>query len=151
MTMEKHILSISGGKDSTALWILAKIERDLDVTPVFADTGHEHPETYAYLDYLETVLGPITRVQADFSRLFERRRKFIAEKWTESGVTHEHVAQVLALLRPTGNPFLDLCMLKGRFPSTKARFCSQELKHAPIRDDSPEMCSSIYGLCESAT
>jgi 3'-phosphoadenosine 5'-phosphosulfate sulfotransferase (PAPS reductase)/FAD synthetase len=35
-------------------------------------------------------------------------------------------------LVPTGNPFLDLCIWKGRFPSTKARFCSEELKRNPI-------------------
>ncbi|MFX8968918.1 phosphoadenosine phosphosulfate reductase, partial [Acinetobacter baumannii] len=32
----------------------------------------------------------------------------------------------------TGNPFLDLCIWKGRFPSTKARFCSTELKREVI-------------------
>jgi 3'-phosphoadenosine 5'-phosphosulfate sulfotransferase (PAPS reductase)/FAD synthetase len=44
----------------------------------------------------------------------------------------ERVERALALLHPTGIPFLDLCMLKGRFPSTRARFCSEELKHHPI-------------------
>ena len=29
---------------------------------------------------------------------------------------------------PTGIPFLDLAVLKGRFPSTMARFCTQKLK-----------------------
>jgi len=46
--------------------------------------------------------------------------------------TMERVERALALLHPTGIPFLDLCMLKGRFPSTRARFCSEELKHHPI-------------------
>ena len=36
--------------------------------------------------------------------------------------------RALAELRPSGNPFLDLCMWKGRFPSRKAQFCTQELK-----------------------
>lgn len=35
---------------------------------------------------------------------------------------------MLAVLRPTGNAFLDLCLWKGRFPSRKAQFCTQELK-----------------------
>lgn len=34
----------------------------------------------------------------------------------------------LAVMYPTGNPFLDLCIWKGRFPSRKAQFCTQELK-----------------------
>lgn len=37
-------------------------------------------------------------------------------------------------MTPSGNPFLDLCKLKGRFPSTMARFCTVELKHKPIND-----------------
>lgn len=43
------------------------------------------------------------------------------------------VATALEILHPTGNPFLDLCLWKGRFPSTMAAFCSQELKRAPIQ------------------
>lgn len=128
-----HIASISGGKDSTALWLLA-MERGVDVQPVFADTGHEHPQTYEYLDYLGRTLGPIRRVRADFAPQFARKRAYIAEHWLADGVPDSRVRQALALLQPTGIPFLDLCMLKGRFPSTRVRFCSSELKHAPIRD-----------------
>lgn len=36
--------------------------------------------------------------------------------------------RALAHLHPSGNPFLDLCMLKGRFPSRKAQFCTERLK-----------------------
>ena len=36
--------------------------------------------------------------------------------------------RALAVLHPTGNPFLDLCLWKGRFPSRKAQFCTEELK-----------------------
>lgn len=38
----------------------------------------------------------------------------------------------LEVLQPTGNPFLDLCLWKGRFPSSKVRFCTEELKRNPI-------------------
>lgn len=54
------------------------------------------------------------------------------EKWAEHGVDPAIIASALQTLRPTGNPFLDLCIWKGRFPSTKARFCSEELKRNPI-------------------
>ncbi len=37
------------------------------------------------------------------------------------------------MLHASGNPFLDLCMIKGRFPSRKAQFCTQELKLAPMK------------------
>ncbi|WP_345754789.1 phosphoadenosine phosphosulfate reductase family protein [Citrobacter braakii] len=137
-----NIVSISGGKDSLAQSLRA-IESGVEHLNVFADTGHEHPQTMEYLDYLEQKLGPVKRVKADFTRQIEGKRKFIATRWPvtlveECGMSpdkaKERVAQALEILHPTGVPFLDLCMLKGRFPSTKARFCSTELKHHPVRD-----------------
>lgn len=136
-----NIVSISGGKDSLADWLLA-IESGAAHAPTHADTGHEHPQTIEYLEYLESKLGKITRVKADFSRQIEGKRKFISEKWPESLVEEcgmspdeaaERIERALEILHPTGNPFLDLCMWKGRFPSTKARFCTFDLKHEPIR------------------
>lgn len=136
-----NINSVSGGKDSLAQWLIA-IESGVKHLSVFADTGHEHPATMDYVDYLESKLGPIKRVKADFTSSIEGKRKFIAEKWPsilveKCGMTESQaqarVEQALAILHPTGNPFLDLCMWKGRFPSTKVRFCTFELKHYPIK------------------
>lgn len=128
-----NLLSISGGKDSTAMWIHA-IERGEAVTCVFADTGNEHPDTYAYIEYLEATLGPIRRVRADFSGRIAGKRAFIEAKWAEHGISDEKIQRALAVLQPTGNPFLDLCLWKGRFPSTKARFCTQFLKVEVIEE-----------------
>ena len=47
-------------------------------------------------------------------------------------VPQEIIDQAKALLIPTGEPFLDLCMLKGRFPSRTAQFCTERLKLEPI-------------------
>lgn len=136
-----NVVSISGGKDSLAQCLVA-IENNVPHIRVFADTGHESPQTMEYLDYLESKLGEILRVKADFTRQIEGKRKFIAEKWPtslveECGLSSSEAEQridiALKTLKPTGNPFLDLCMWKGRFPSTKARFCTFELKHEPVR------------------
>lgn len=136
-----NVNSVSGGKDSLAQWLLA-IEAGVPHMTVFADTGHEHPQTMEYLDYLESRLGKIVRVKAEFTARIEGKRKFIAEKWPvslveECGLTPDQAAETIELalrtLKPTGNPFLDLCLWKGRFPSTKARFCTFELKHEPIK------------------
>ncbi len=52
----RHILGLSGGKDSTALAIYLK-ERVPEMEYVFCDTEKELPETYEYLSRLATFLG----------------------------------------------------------------------------------------------
>jgi len=56
MPKVRHILGLSGGKDSAALAIYMR-ERVPDMEYVFCDTGKELPETYEYLDRLEAFLG----------------------------------------------------------------------------------------------
>lgn len=52
----RHILGLSGGKDSAALAIYMRDKVD-DMEYFFADTGKELPETYEYLDKLRARLG----------------------------------------------------------------------------------------------
>ena len=131
--MTRHnIVSVSGGKDSTALLLLAIERKTENLEAWFADTGHEHQQTYDYIDYLSNKVLPIRVIKADFSAQIARKREFVATKWREQGVPEERVLMAIDALVPTGNPFLDLCLWKGRFPSTKARFCSEELKRNPI-------------------
>lgn len=128
-----NVLSISGGKDSTALWLLA-LEKGVEVIPVFADTGHEHPDTYKYIEFLESNLGEVKRVKADFTEKILNKREYVQTKWREQGISETIIQDALEVLQPTGIPFLDLCLWKGRFPSTMARFCTQELKVIPIME-----------------
>jgi len=61
----RHIVSLSGGKDSTALAIHLQ-EQALNVEYVFSDTDKELPETYEYLDKLEAYLGTeIVRLRSE--------------------------------------------------------------------------------------
>ena len=54
----KHVLGLSGGKDSSALAIFMKDNYpELDIEYFFTDTGEELAEVYEYLNYLEGYLG----------------------------------------------------------------------------------------------
>ena len=52
----RHILGLSGGKDSTALALYLK-NRVPEIEYFFCDTHKELPETYEYIEKLEIVLG----------------------------------------------------------------------------------------------
>jgi 3'-phosphoadenosine 5'-phosphosulfate sulfotransferase (PAPS reductase)/FAD synthetase len=95
----KHIVSFSGGKDSTALVLWAK-ENLPEFTAVFCDTKWEYKLTYAYIEEVnQTVLGG-------------KLVRLTSEKY------------------PDG--MRQLVQIKQRVPSTKARFCTQELKVFPM-------------------
>jgi 3'-phosphoadenosine 5'-phosphosulfate sulfotransferase (PAPS reductase)/FAD synthetase len=60
----RHILSLSGGKDSAALAVYMR-DRIPHMEYVFCDTQKELPETYEFLDRLEAYLGTaINRLNA---------------------------------------------------------------------------------------
>lgn len=106
------IISVSGGKDSTALYLLAQELFGNTFLPVFADTGNEHPVTVNYVRNLHHMAsGPEVKiVKADFAKRLKAKG-----------------------IEPTGNPFMDMMLWKGRAPSTKAQFCTEHVKLWPIR------------------
>ena len=64
--MTRHILSLSGGKDSAALAIYMR-DRVPKMEYVFSDTRKELPETYEYLERIEDYLGTrVHRLNANF-------------------------------------------------------------------------------------
>jgi len=64
----RHVLMLSGGKDSTALALYMRDRQpDRNFEYVFCDTHKELPETYEYLARIEAYLGkPITRLSSGF-------------------------------------------------------------------------------------
>ncbi|PHV52252.1 hypothetical protein CSQ91_12880 [Janthinobacterium sp. BJB301] len=159
-----HLISLSGGKDSTATAILALEQYGKSACRfVMADTGNEHEATLEYaLDYLPAALGiKVDVVRADFADEFAIKRANlarIAAGEPESAVygkrafkyhwTPEAAQRALELLHPTGNPYLDLCMVRGGFPSRKRQFCTEYLKTKPLTEFAMELidreCDAIW-------
>ena len=63
---ELHIVSLSGGKDSTAM-LLRMVEEGMRIDLIiFCDTGLEYPAMYRHLEKLEKNIGrPIVHISAD--------------------------------------------------------------------------------------
>lgn len=64
---ERHVLGLSGGRDSAALAVyMRQYHPEINVEYFFTDTGKELPEVYEFLGRLEGVLGkPIERLNPD--------------------------------------------------------------------------------------
>lgn len=69
-TKERHILALSGGKDSAALAVYMRENYpDLDMEYVFTDSGCELPETYEYLNRIRAILNidiTVVKPERDF-------------------------------------------------------------------------------------
>ena len=125
-----HVVSMSGGKDSTATALTA-MELGYDFVGAFADTGNEHEITYEYIDYLERKLGiKIYRVKSYFKSNLEKRvEKYVEGKYKfKSEKAYPAVKQALK----ENNIFLNLCAYKHIFHSRMAQFCTEYLKKIPI-------------------
>jgi 3'-phosphoadenosine 5'-phosphosulfate sulfotransferase (PAPS reductase)/FAD synthetase len=101
----RHVLGISGGKDSAALAIyLRKCYPELDIEYYFCDTGKELEETYNLVKKLETWLGrPIILLEA-------------AHQSHKDPFDH----------------YLD--MYRGYLPSSNSRWCTRKLKLEPFEN-----------------
>lgn len=75
----KYLVSISGGKDSTAclLWALNTLPKE-DIVPYYIDTKWEHEAVYEYLDYLEERLDiEILRIESEGMEALSKRKKMM--------------------------------------------------------------------------
>ncbi|NMF89219.1 phosphoadenosine phosphosulfate reductase family protein [Aromatoleum petrolei] len=83
---ERHVLGISGGKDSAALAVFVRHHHpEIDVEYFFTDTGKELPEVYEFLGRLEGFLGkPILRLnpQRDFDFWLREYNHFLPSAQT---------------------------------------------------------------------
>jgi hypothetical protein len=105
MSAVKHVLGISGGKDSAALAIYIKDRYPkLDIAYYFTDTGKELDQTYQLIERLEGYLGkPIAKLESAEARDANQ------------------------------NPFdYYYKVFRGYLPSSQARWCTRQMKIAPF-------------------
>lgn len=83
---ERHVLGLSGGKDSAALAVYMRDHHpDLDIEYFFTDTGEELPEVNEFLGRLEGYLGkPILRLnpRRDFKFWLQEYNHFLPSAQT---------------------------------------------------------------------
>jgi 3'-phosphoadenosine 5'-phosphosulfate sulfotransferase (PAPS reductase)/FAD synthetase len=84
--VEKHVLGLSGGRDSAALAIFMRQNfPDLDIEYFYTDTGKELPEVYEFLGKLEGFLGQtILRLNPnrDFDYWLKQYKNFLPSPQT---------------------------------------------------------------------
>ncbi|WP_026977602.1 phosphoadenosine phosphosulfate reductase family protein [Flavobacterium tegetincola] len=109
MSEIKHVLGISGGKDSAALAIyMSRKHPDVDVEYYTCDTGKELTETYDLINKLNSVLGKNIRLYKSIDELNS----------------------------PEKNPFDHfLAMYGGYLPSATARWCTGKMKLEPFENE----------------
>jgi 3'-phosphoadenosine 5'-phosphosulfate sulfotransferase (PAPS reductase)/FAD synthetase len=103
MTKIKHVLGISGGKDSAALAIyLRQLYPQLDIEYYSCDTGKELDDTYKLIDNLESYLG-------------------------------KKILKLRAVKDSPEDPFDHFLQLHGGYlPSSMVRWCTKKLKLDPF-------------------
>ena len=86
MSGGKHVLGLSGGRDSAALAVFMRQNHpELDIEYFFTDTGKELPEVYEFLGHLEGFLGkPILQLNPDrdFDFWLQRYKNFLPSPQT---------------------------------------------------------------------
>jgi 3'-phosphoadenosine 5'-phosphosulfate sulfotransferase (PAPS reductase)/FAD synthetase len=109
MSEIKHVLGISGGKDSAALAIyMSRKHPDINVEYYTCDTGKELNETYDLINKLNSVLGKNIRLYKSIDELNS----------------------------PEKNPFDHfLAMYGGYLPSATARWCTGKMKLEPFENE----------------
>lgn len=132
----RYIVKCSTGKDSEASvwWAYHNLPFD-EWEGWFNDLEWDAPDVYEHLRYIQS------RVGKQFVQL--RPNQF-------DGKLSDEVLQKIVEIFGQRSVFAEMVLAKGRFPSTKARFCTEELKVKPaidyILDHVHEDCVIIQGV-----
>jgi len=116
----RHLVLSSTGKDSEAAtwWAYHNLPFD-SWDMLFSDLNWDHKDVYSHLEYLESRIG---------KKFIKLRSKFFEDK-----ISNEIRQQIVEIFGYE-NVFAEMIMYRTRFPSTKARFCTDDLKVKPVID-----------------
>lgn len=105
MNTDRHVLGLSGGRDSAALAVYMRQNYpELDIEYFFTDTGKELPEVYEFLGRLEGFLGkPIARLnpERDFDFWLTQYKHFLPSPKTRWCTRQLKIRPFEHWLRPT--------------------------------------------------
>lgn len=145
-------LGISGGKDSAAIYLLAYELKVPNLKPVFCDTDNEHELTVEFAtNFYKSLPGstPVEVLKREVSiEEFKAKRERIKKLWRRehkvrggalkgtifTKMGFGALGKALRVIKPTGNAFLDLCLMQSMFPTRVVKFCTDKLKIEPVRN-----------------
>ena len=143
MTQERHILGISGGRDSAALAVYMRQHRpELPIEYFFTDTGKELPEVYTFLDRLEGFLGkPIKRLNPDrdFDFWLDEYGNFLPSprtRWCTRQLKLRPLEQWIKPALEAGTAIHSYVAIRADEPSREGYQATHEnmLVHLPLRE-----------------
>jgi 3'-phosphoadenosine 5'-phosphosulfate sulfotransferase (PAPS reductase)/FAD synthetase len=117
MTLQpKVIVSVSGGKDSTATCLYLQ-DLGIPFDPIFMDVGWDNLATYAYLrEELPRIIGSI---------------KWLRQEVPLVAGYETQTLEIEAMLGISPSAMVRTCVYKGVFPSRVMRWCTEQLKVVP--------------------
>lgn len=132
----RNIVSLSGGKDSVALWLWAR-RTGLDPVAVYVDTGWEWDGHHRHLDMLEARIGPIHRIvpAETFEQVTRRKSSFPSRvrKWcTEELKLKPFAAWLDAYREKTGDDVQVLVGIRAEESASRAEM--KEREHSDLYD-----------------
>lgn len=128
-TLDIHIVRLRASFDeeivSKRMYVARdqRTRREYDTAPVFDAAGNLVPKRDGRG---KIIMRKVRRNGQEIVEPVQKTRKVGGGRrvrWSNKAKR-----RAMEFMHPTGNPFLDLCIWKGRFPSRKAQFCTQELK-----------------------
>jgi len=140
----KYLVSLSGGKDSTACLLLAldTFPKE-DIIPYYIDTKWEHDAVYEYLDYLEEKLDiKIKRIESEGMEALSKRKKMMPNRMMRFCTENLKVKPAIEFYKTFQDKGIDFINIVGiRRDESEARANTESFF---IKDGIKTLCPIAY-------